>query len=82
VNLRSDRHTSRPARAAAIRAGSCGGDPASIATPETGLQWPILPHLSRPTPKKPAYFGNKSGTTVKKPAFSAMKSWSDPIRIV
>jgi hypothetical protein len=33
-------------------------------------------------PKKPAYFGNKSGITPKKPAFFARKSWSDPIRIV
>jgi hypothetical protein len=32
--------------------------------------------------EKPAFFGNKSGTTRKKPAFFARKSWPDPIRIV
>jgi hypothetical protein len=38
--------------------------------------------FAAPHPKKPAYFGNKPGTTPKKPAFFARKSWSDPIRIV
>jgi hypothetical protein len=63
-------------------AGAHGGAPGMPMTIRKDRLAATFDLPRRPTSKKPAYFGNKLRTKVKKPAFFAMKSWSDHIRIV